>query len=448
VIGLYHRLPYPLRVVAASARGYQLRRWRYGAATDRWVEEALAADRRSPAEWRRWQDQRLQELLEHAVRRVPWYRERVRGDWTRLENWPVVEKHELRRRPEAFLADGCDPRRMYRVRTSGTTGTPLTVWSSRETVRRWYALYEARFRRWNGLDRSLRWGILGGQLVAPVRRQRPPFWVWNRGLNQLYLSTYHLSAETVPAYLDALARHRVEYLLGYPSALDVLARHATAAPRLRAVLSNAEPLYPSQRARIAAAFRCPVRDSYGMAEAVLGASECEAGSLHLWPEAGVPEVAADGRLLCTGLLNRDMPLIRYAVGDRAVLAPPDERCACGRGLPILLSIDGRCDDLIRTRDGRRIGRLDPVFKADLAVREAQIVQEALERIRVRVVADAGYGDRTREGIRRNLRERLGPVDVVVEEVDALPRGPNGKFRAVVSLLPADSPDVAGPVTPR
>lgn len=27
---LYHRLPYPLRVAAASAHGLRLRRWRYG----------------------------------------------------------------------------------------------------------------------------------------------------------------------------------------------------------------------------------------------------------------------------------------------------------------------------------------------------------------------------------------------------------------------------------
>ena len=37
-------------------------------------------------------------------------------------------------------------------------------------------------------------GVLGGQLVAPVTQTKPPFWVWNAGLNQLYLSSYHLSA--------------------------------------------------------------------------------------------------------------------------------------------------------------------------------------------------------------------------------------------------------------
>ena len=67
-----------------------------------------------------------------------------------------------------------------------------------------------------------------------------------------------------------------------------------------------------------------------MAEIVAAAGECEHGALHLWPEVGWLEFlngetrAAPGEpgdLVGTGLLNQDMPLIRYQVGDRAVLAP-------------------------------------------------------------------------------------------------------------------------------
>jgi phenylacetate-CoA ligase len=102
-----------------------------------------------------------------------------------------------------------------------------------------------------------------------------------------------------------------------------------------------------------------------MAEIAAAASECTAGTLHLWPEVGWVEVfesaqpidsGAPRDLVCTGLLNTDMPLIRYRVGDSGVLPVVHEACSCGRTLPTLASIEGRADDLLYTSDGRRIGR--------------------------------------------------------------------------------------------
>ena len=141
-----------------------------------------------------------------------------------------------------------------------------------------------------------------------------------------------------------------------------------------------------------------------------------------------------GWFACTGLLNTTMPLIRYLVGDAGSVAPPDESCACGRTLPMLRSIEGRCDDLVRTADGRLIGRLDPVFKGTLPIIGAQIIQEELDRFRVLVVPAAGYGGEAEGSITRRLRERVGDVRVEVEVVDQLPIGANGKFKAVISRL--------------
>ena len=81
----------------------------------------------------------------------------------RLQDWSILGKEELRRYPRDFVADDCDPRRLYRDRTSGTTGTPLEIFQSRRTLLGWYALMEARLRRWNGVRRSDRWAILGGR---------------------------------------------------------------------------------------------------------------------------------------------------------------------------------------------------------------------------------------------------------------------------------------------
>ena len=214
-------------------------------------------------------------------------------------------------------------------------------------------------------------------------------------------------------------------------------------------ISNAEPLLGHQRERIHQVFGCPVRDTYGMSEIVAGASECTAGRLHAWPEVGLTEVLADGgtdavapgaigRIVSTGLFNPDMPLVRYDTGDRGAMGDWSGGCPCGRTLPTIRALEGRSDDVVITADGRRVGRLDPVFKASLAIREAQIVQEELGRVRVKVVAAEGFGDRDLRTIGDGLRERLGPeMEIVFERVDHIPRTSAGKFRAVISQLPRD-----------
>ena len=458
LLQIYHLVPGAARSIAASLRGLYLRSWRYGSDTEELVAAAHERERWSMETWQTWQQERLAYVLERAATRVPYYRDlwaarRRNGDrasWELLANWPVLEKEVLRRNPRAFVADDCDVRRLFHEHTSGTSGTPLDMWWSRGTVRAWYALFEARWRRWYGVTRHDRWAILGGQLVTPVRQADPPFWVWNAGLNQLYMSSYHLAPKLLPYFLDALRRYRIRYLFGYTSALHALSQTASAHKppdlRLSVAITNAEPVRKYQRDAVAGAFGCPVRETYGMAEVVAAAGECETGVLHLWPEVGWLEImdggdhvrrGDPGDFVCTGLFNVDMPLVRYRVGDRGALTADERLCTCGRSLPALAYIEGRIDDVLYTRDGRRVGRLDPVFKARLAIREAQVIQDTLDVVRVRYVPVEGFNDADSDSIVTGVRARMGSVQVIMEPVEAIPRTANGKFRSVICNLHPD-----------
>ncbi|MDD3580668.1 MAG: hypothetical protein PHW74_06575 [Desulfobacca sp.] len=455
LLPLYHRAPYPLKVLAASAWGYYLRWWRYGPETERLVAEAREREYWSPEKWKVWQENRLGYVLHRAATQVPYYREqwaqrRRRGDrasWEYLENWPILEKDPLRQHPKAFVADDCNIQNMFHEHTSGSTGKPLDLWWSKKTVQAWYALFEARCRNWYGVSRRDRWGILGGQLVAPAKNRTPPFWVWNAALNQLYLSSYHLAPDLMYYYLKAIQKYRIRYLWGYSSALHALAtwliQNRSFNLDLRVVITNAEPLYAYQLDAMKVAFRCPIRETYGMSEIVASASECEAGNLHLWPEVGVTEIqtrdwgtdnGGSGEIICTGLLNQDMPLIRYQVGDQGSPSLSSHQCPCGRSLPLLGKIDGRCDDIIYSKDGRMIGRLDPVFKTQLPILEAQIVQESLDLIQVNFVPAPEFSVVDGKSLIQRLQDRLGPINVSLNPVHEIPRGPNAKFRAVICNL--------------
>jgi phenylacetate-CoA ligase len=453
LLRIYHSLPPPLRSAAASLRGYRLRWWRYGRESERLVAEALERDRWPADPLKAWQQERLARLLHRAATRVPYYRARWaerrrhgdRASIEYLEHWPLLDKEPLRADPRAFVADDCDTRRLFEVNTSGTTGKPIRLWRSRTASREYYALLEARFRRWHGVSWRDGWAILGGQAVVPPGAKGPPFWVWNGAMHQLYLSANHVSAFNVAAYVAALERYGVDHLVAYASSASELARQCLAAGLeyrgFKVVVTNAEPLHQPQREMMGHAFGAPARETYGMVEIVAGASECPSGTLHLWPELGHVEVIEDqfdsaakpgaaGRLVCTGLVNADMPLIRYVIGDRGSLPVESPRCACGRNLPVLGPIEGRSNDMLIAPDGRRVYWLNPVFYG-LPMHEAQIVQERVEQVRVRFVPAAGFTDESARTVTERLRARMGEVEVVLETVAAIPRGPNGKFQAIV-----------------
>jgi phenylacetate-CoA ligase len=451
LLNVYHRLPSPARSVVASLRGYYLNWSRYGGGTEEQVEAALERERWSREKLADLQNERLAYILERAAVKVPFYRQEWSNknidDRRSLRNWSVLKKKSLRGNKEAFLAVDMNPKRLFLEHTSGTTGTPVEFWSDRATLQSWYALAEARWRRWYGVSRHDRWAIIGGQQVVSFHQKRPPFWVWNAGLNQLYMSALHIKPDFLRHYLDAIRRYKIVYLYGYSSSLYWLALAALENKvnlNLKVVLTNAEPLYDFQRDAIRRAFNCPVRETYGLCEMVCAMSECEFGKLHLWTEAGVAELldeddqpvkqGAPGKLVCTGLLNEAMPLVRYEVMDQAQFAPPEYQCRCGRSLPVVEKVLGRLDDTIVTKDGRRLALLDIVFGAHLPIKEAQIVQETLDLIRIRVVPEKGWGEANATEIKTAVRERMGDVEVRVEIVTEIERTFAGKLRVMVSKI--------------
>ncbi len=454
---LYLRAPYPLKVVAASLHGRRLSARRYSADTPKMVSQAIERETWGRSRWQEWQQQTLETVLQNAAIKIPYYS----NYWDQhggtsnnprvlnLDQWPVLQRTTVRANPSQFLDPSIARSKLLSWTTSGSSGTPLTMFASRDTVRAWYGLAEARWRHWYGLDRNQSWAIFGGQQVTDPKRSKPPFWVWNSGLHQLYMSVYHLTDDTTASYLKALQDHRIHYLYGYTSALVDLAvrtrRLGCDIPPLACAITNAEPITAEQRKLIEEGLGCPVKETYGMAEMVAAASECNHGRLHWWHDAGhLEHLSLDqdrpadrsevGRLVVTGLLNPVMPLIRYEVGDLGVLDDPSESCSCGRSLRVVREITGRIEDAVITPDGRSVTRFHAIYYG-LPVVAGQVIQRNTEQLAVRVVlADGIKIEEVEPQLRQNIADRVGPMEVTVEAVDALLTGAGGKVRGVISRL--------------
>lgn len=272
---------------------------------------------------------------------------------------------------------------------------------------------------------------------------------FHTAFNRTFLDSFALREDLLPEYARRIAAKKPDIIVGYVSALTEISRWALATGQKihspKSVITGAESLSSPDRELIAAAFNCPVYNTYGCREVMLIASECDVhAGLHvnqdhlvveLLDERGMAATASSGRVVLTDLHNYAMPLIRYENGDMAQTAPHD--CACGRGLPLLERIDGRVLDVIRTNDGRILpGEYFPHSLKDVAgLREFQIVQEALDRVRVLVVIEPGTRHDAVAGISTIVQRAVGSgTRVKVEHVHKIPRSPSGKRRVTVSML--------------
>jgi len=357
---------------------------------------------------------------------------------------PILDKQTVQENLADFHSDLKNQMRYSTVHTSGTTGTglifPVTLEAEQEQWAVWWR-YRARF----DLDRHTSYAHFHGKSVVPFERSKPPFWRVNRPGRQILFSAYHMSEHNLPYYVDELNRRQPPWIQGYPSLLGILASfmleegyELNYGPKVITV--GAENLLPQQKLVIERAFGKPCRQHYGMAEGVANISECPEGRLHVDEDyAYVEFLSIDNdsyRIIGTGYTNNAFPLLRYDTGDIAKLESPEEECPCGCIGRLVKSIDGRKEDYILTPDGRRIGRLDHIFKDMVNVRECQVFQEHVERIVFRVVRGKEYSKRDERMFLREARKRLGNRIVIdIDYVQAIERTRRGKLRFVVSKVP-------------
>lgn len=412
-----------------------------------WASPAALAEARRP---------RLLALLRHAVDQVPFHRrladpaktlqldpaEFDRG-WVEL---PLMTKLDLRAESRNLMARKIPPSQLpvTQVQTSGSTGIAVEVLTTAATRLAWNAL-TLREHRWWRRDAMRRLGVT--RYLAPERR-RPEgtdMPSWGNPVARLGptgpASVIHIGYP-VQKLVAWLQRFDPAVLLTYPSVLAELLDAVAGKPAaLTEVRLMAEPLDPALERRVRQQWDIPCSDVYSANEVGVIAFRCpDHGRLHVQEEnllveildtAGAPcAIGETGRVVVTDLNNLAEPLIRYELGDLATVGAP---CACGRGLAVIDRVHGRVRNLAVAPDGSRfwpvaLGRIWAVR----AVRQAQYVQVARDRIELRVVVDRALSDDERGQVATKAREALGhPYEIEVREVAAIERGPTGKFEEFV-----------------
>ena len=453
---IYAKSPVFLQNLAISAFGLAWHRRRFGGIFEQALQDFKAREHFTTEQFSDYQTIQLRRLLSHAYQTVPYYQDILNAlgfnlgmlqkfELQDLPSLPFLEKSDLRTLGTSALLSRKRSKNGQFFSSSGSTGTPTQIFYSAAMHQQISAVTEARIRHWAGVSRLDPRGMIGGRRVVPDAVAQAPFYRYNRVEKQTYFSAYHLSAAHAPDYLDGLKKHRVAYMTGYASSNYFLARFleeaGLEAPVLKAVLPGSEPLTPEMRTTFQRVYGCRTYNSWGSVEGCGIVSECKNGRLHISPDVAIlefldPETglpAQPGQLaevICTGLLNFDQPLIRYRIGDLMRLDP--NPCPCGREMPVIQEIIGRIEDTVLGPDGREMVRFHSIFTGIPVLIEAQVVQHTRTDFEVKVVATNPLNEGEKKRIQDRMEQQLGPIRLEISEQDSIPRGPNGKFKAVIS----------------
>ncbi len=408
----------------------------------------------SPKELEADQLQRLNSFLSQARDHVPYYKKVIDASGitpgkvsqlSDLRRLPLLTKQLIRENIEDLKADNAG--RLQRYNTGGSSGEPLVFYMGMDRVSHDVAA-KWRATRWWDVDIGDREIVIWGSPVELGAQDRVRA-LRDSVLRSRLVPAFEMSMENVDRFIAQISAFRPKMLFGYPSSLSLIAERAeklgVKMDRLGIAVAfvTSERLYDHQKLTIERVFGCRVANGYGGRDAGFIAHQCQSGGMHISAEDIIVEIldetgepvsrGTSGEIVVTHLATGSFPFIRYRTGDIAAVS--NEPCACGRGLPLLSSLEGRNTDFVIATDGTIMHGLALIYiLRDIPeVKEFKIVQEDIHHTRILLVPSDNYTDAHNDVIRQGFQKRLGKaVDISIEPVQNIPREKSGKFRYVVS----------------
>lgn len=415
-----------------------------------------------------FQEQKLKNILLHAWKHIPYYRDMLEEkkvvfeNQVYLENFtdlPILTKDIIRSFFENIQSQDTErtSRKPFLNTSGGSTGQPVKFiqdkaysdWNIANKI--YYKTFadhemgEKEMRLW-GSERDL----MIGKEKTSIRLRN---WLYNR----YELNAFTMTSEKMEEYVSFLNQQKPKWIEGYVQPVFELARFiknkGLKVYSPRGILTSAGTLYPSMQETIEEVFQCKVFNRYGTREVGDIACSClEQSGLHLslWNhyieilDENLKPVAANqmGKIYVTTLNNFTMPLIRYDIGDLGLAPDHSEKyCTCGRNTPLIKKIEGREMSVFRTQDGNIIPAEFFIHFVGVVhnkgyISRLQVIQEAYDLIRLKVVIqNEKEFNLHKEEIVNSIRKVMGPgCKVEFEAVENISPLENGKFLYTISKV--------------
>lgn len=389
-------------------------------------------------------DNKKNEFFQYVQKNSAWY---ANVDLSKFKSVPILEKehiiNHLNKIKTINEKDGLISL------TGGTTGASMKVIYTKEDVQERFAILDT-FRAKHGYKLGKKTAWFSGKNLISESDLSKGICSHYDFINKIrFYSTFHINQKNFNVYWKSLNEFKPDFIVGFPSSVYEICKIADAqglklGHQVKVFFPTAETILPEHREVIGRTLGCKLVDQYASSEGAPFILECEKGNLHIHPLTGIFEVvdenlqpAKEGQLLVTSFTTKGTPLIRYRIGDSITLAPKDKECACGSIFPLVDKIQGRSTDyLLSPTHGKvNLGNLSNSTKDVDGIIKFQVIQDALEKVKVLVVANKNFSAKEQSKFRTALAERLGPeVSISLEIVKDIPNEKSGKFRIIKNNL--------------
>jgi len=346
--------------------------------------------------------QALAAMISHAAERSPYYRDqewaaRLRaGQRLVFRDIPTTPSAAVKAETDRFYSAfiPADHGKVTAKHTSGSTGEPLEVRKT-DYHFRINTLENARLLHGWDVERHRR----TVHVVHPTAERPIGRIVESDQTNGS--RKWELSSLDANAIAGLLFRTSASYVIAFPSIIFGVLEHCLETSRtlpLELITTYSEVVSEELRALVRQLPGCRVMDTYGAIESGLIAAQCASCNayhpadrhliLELLTDDGRPVAPGEmGRVVVTPLFNRAMPLLRYEIGDYAVLG---ERGNCPRSARVITRIVGREKNLFKLPDGRKVAPTVPSKIArELGIRQYKLIQTTLSDVELHYVLRDG-----------------------------------------------------------
>lgn len=294
---------------------------------------------------------KLKELLVHAYNNSLYYRNVFKKNnispsgitnLQELKKIPCLTKEELLGNAEKIQVEKFPGTLVY-SETSGSTGTPLVFYRSKE----WDAWHRASAYRgysWHGVHPWEPNGYLWGFNFSFMKQLK------TRLLDVLQNRFRLFSYNNDDIYNFACKLKKAHYIRGYSSMIYEVAKkinnnsNLIANNNLKMILGTSEKIFDKYHDEAEKAFGKKIISEYGAAEAGIIAFECPYGNMHINMETVIVE-QENNEIIITNLVSNSFPIIRYKLGDYIDVGN-NCNCPCGMQHPIIKEVTGRVGSVI------------------------------------------------------------------------------------------------------
>ncbi|MDN5301104.1 MAG: hypothetical protein PWQ60_618 [Thermoanaerobacteraceae bacterium] len=446
---IYDKSPIFFQNLMATIYGYKKKKERFGNYYYDQLNFLKKFETFSREEQEDYQFKELMKLIRYAVTHSAFYRRLYAGINTDqfksihdLKKLPIVTKEMLRQNINDIIT--IHKEQGVESNTGGTTGKSLIVYYTKEDIQKRMATLDY-FKLKHGFENmKMKRATFNGKHIVPPDQKQKVFWRYNAAIKQMVYSSFHITEENIPYYIESLNKYKPDSIDGFISSIYDIAsyieRHDIKLEfKPRVIFPTSETVTQEYREVIERVFKCKVRDQYASSEGAPFVWECECGKLHYDLSTGVIEhVENSDEILVTSFTTYGTPLIRYKIGDSMIFEEKNVVCECGLKTPLIKSIQGRAVDFLYSTKGAKIylGNVANIFKnVPNSIIKAQLIQDSLTCLSIKIVIDKNFKNEHKNILIDEIKHKFGSdMKVDIEIVNDIPREKSGKYKLIINKV--------------